>query len=75
MSDDIKKDDGTFTVTKLDKSEVKLKFIDPSAKDLSEANKMHSITFADGVAGGVLLRKQLSDHLKEKGLWSDAKQA
>ena len=67
-------------IAKLDKNG-NLVFIDkefavrlPSYKVMDEANKLKSKVFREALDAGDMLRDQLEDILRQKGLWNDQRQ-
>lgn len=55
--------------------EVDLAIIPPSAKVHQDAQVYRGKVYAQALAGGMLIKQQLDDHLRDRGLWSDAKEA
>lgn len=63
-----------FIAKNADNEEVQLKFIEVDADILFEANKVYNKTFANLLSSGGLLRKKLTQELRDQGLWDDKKQ-
>lgn len=45
----------------------------PSVKDYRESQIAYSKAFREALEGGAMLRESLKDHMKEQGVWDDAK--
>jgi len=70
MSDDVR-----VVVSKdEDDNEVKVAVLKPKAKHLREAQLSYNRAFRDALESGALLRQKLEDHMREQGIWDDAKQ-
>ena len=64
----------SFKTKNTEGKEVELEFVSAKAEDLMGANKIYNKIFASLLNEGGLLRKRLSDKLREQGLWGDEKQ-
>jgi hypothetical protein len=75
----MRKNKETFVVNTVDKDgqtqATEYAVIWPKPKDTREAQKVYNSTFAEVLNSGGLLRQRLSDHMREQGLWNDAKEA
>lgn len=70
MSDDVR----VIVSTDEDGGEVKVAVIKPKSKELREAQLSYNRAFRDALESGALLRQKLEDHMREQGIWDDAKQ-
>ena len=70
MSDDVR----VVVSNDEDGNEVKVAVIKPKSKELREAQLSYNRAFRDALESGALLRQKLEDHMREQGIWDDAKQ-
>lgn len=70
MSDDVR----VVVSNDDDGNEVKVAVLKPKANHLREAQLAYNRAFRDALESGALLRQKLEDHMREQGIWDDAKQ-
>jgi hypothetical protein len=56
-------------------NEMVILIVKPNSKQLRDAQLVQNQAFKQALNSGALLRARLDDHMKEQGLWNDAKEA